>query len=485
MQILIKIALISLFPLLSWSQISFYKLFSNNGYDFGQGVIQLSDSSYILTGSSSSFDDQKASQAFLMKMDSLGNFIWSHHYGGNESDWGRRVLYDEHNSLYVSGYTNSIGNGGFDFYLFKTDLLGNLSWEKTYGGTGWEKVNDAIVLPDTSIIMVGETTTNTIGNKDVYLVKTNKNGDTLWTKQFGTSGEDFATSIRMLNDSICVIGGQIYNEDSLMNKALLLKLNVNGQIEWQKEYGKHGNYIIKDLCLVGDHIDAVGSKIDNITGKIDPIITKIYLNGNEDYLFEFLYQGENYYELITPYRQLDKVYVAINSKNPGITYNDGLDLSLGKFTETLLFDNVSLNVSSVGDDIGGQLIPTNDGGVFMVGYNTNYGAGGNNVFVLKIGENDVFPNTATTTPIVSDLVQIVELENESISFYPNPSNDKIYIDLPQNWQGQIKIIDLIGNELVNTTNSNEIEINHLKAGNYLIQFISKNGSSVTKKIVVL
>ena len=483
MQILIKTFLILVFPFIGWSQISFYKLYSNNGYDFGQGAVQLEDSSYIITGSSSSFSETNSSQAYLLKIDSLGQNIWSKNYGGIETDWGRRVLYSKNDALYVSGFTNSIGNGGYDFYLIKTDLSGNLIWEKSYGGSGWEKVNDAVLLPDTSILMVGETNSGTLGNKDIYLVKTDKNGDTLWTKQIGTSGEDFATSIRLLNDSICVIGGQIYNADSLMTKAYLLKLNVNGTIIWEHQYGKHGNTIFKDLCLVGNHINAIGHKQNIVTGKIDPICSKIFLNGNEDYLFEDILTGDYYYELVTTYAQTNKLYFALNSSVPGSTYSEGLDLSIARFTESLLWDNHSVNVSNVGDDIAGQLIPTNDGGVLMVGYNTHFGAGGNNVFAFKIGADEVFPNT-TNNPTVSPLVELIELENESISYFPNPVSDYLTIQLPENWSGKVYLTDLLGKQLFEQENSTQIELNDYSNGNYILTFRNSKGSKLSKIITI-
>ena len=85
-------------------QISFYKLFTNNGADFGQGITQLEDSSYVITGSSSSFINGP-SQAFLMRIDSMGNYMWSNHYGGAEIESGRRVLYTKNFGYFICDST--------------------------------------------------------------------------------------------------------------------------------------------------------------------------------------------------------------------------------------------------------------------------------------------------------------------------------------------------------------------------------------------
>ena len=90
-------------PYLADSQVKFYELFTNNGYDFGQGITQLEDSSYVVTGSSSSFVEG-ASQAFLLKIDKFGTYKWSASYGGIESEGGRRVLYKKNVGFYLGQF---------------------------------------------------------------------------------------------------------------------------------------------------------------------------------------------------------------------------------------------------------------------------------------------------------------------------------------------------------------------------------------------
>ena len=129
----------------SYGQINFFKLYSDAGDDYGEGIVQLNDSSYAVTGSSSSFFGS-GSEAFLMKIDSAGNYLWSNHYGGPETDVGRRVLYKENVGFYIAGHTNSYGNGGYDFYLVKTDESGNLEWEKSYGKFGLCRLHVVLLL---------------------------------------------------------------------------------------------------------------------------------------------------------------------------------------------------------------------------------------------------------------------------------------------------------------------------------------------------
>ena len=179
---IIRILFLVLIAHSSFGQINFFKLYSEPGDDYGEGIVQLEDSSYVITGSSSSFYGA-GSEAFLLKIDSAGNYLWSNNYGGTETDVGRRVLYKPNDGFYIAGYTNSYGNGGYDFYLVKTDESGNFEWEKSYGSSDWERVHDAVLTADGGVLMVGETNSTMNSNTDMYLVRTDQNGDTVWTQQ--------------------------------------------------------------------------------------------------------------------------------------------------------------------------------------------------------------------------------------------------------------------------------------------------------------
>lgn len=483
-------------PFFGQSQVKFYEIFTNNGYDFGQGVVQLEDSSYVITGSSSSFVEG-ASQVFLLKIDKFGSYKWSTNYGGPESEGGRRVMYKKNEGFYIAGYTNSIGKGGYDDYLVKTDELGNFLWEKSYGGDGWEKVNDATMLMDTGIMMVGQTNTNTAGNDDIYIVRTDKNGDTLWTKTLGSTGNDFATCIRQLNDSICIIGGQKYIEDSLMNKAYLLCIKTNGDIQWEGYYGNRGDYIFNDLCLVGDHINSVGHNLNPLYTELDAYSAKILTTGVFISEFVTVTPGKESYELTTTYGLVDKIYLAYSRMLEGSTFPIGEDLNIGRFNEANYgWEGVVFGVTNTGDDIGGQIISTSDGGAIIVGYNTAYGSGGNNVFVAKIGVNDDFPLT-DGTPVTYSLVQIEEeIINDNISIYPNPASKEIFVNGVNDFK-EIIIRDIAGRDLplvlssdsilsnINTQNSYKINIENLEIGNYFITIISDSAPIVIKMITVV
>ena len=234
-----------------YSQSTFYKVYSGLGYDVGEGIAELPDSSFVVTGSSTSWEG--SSQVYFMKIDSAGARQWTKHYGGPEFDGASRVLFNADLGLYAVGYTNSIGLGDYNGLVVKTDENGNEEWQNSFGEPdAWEFLNDAVFGRDSSIIMVGNSQSLIDGDQDVYMLRITSDGDTLWTKKIGNQGSDYATSVVRIQDSLFIVGGAFYCEDSLSQKGFLMKINEEGELLWKDTLGNYsGDYTIEDItCLL-------------------------------------------------------------------------------------------------------------------------------------------------------------------------------------------------------------------------------------------
>lgn len=432
------------------AQIKFNNIYTNNGYDFGEGVTQLRDSSYLVTGSSSSFGDAPA-QAFLLHVDSMGNYLWSRDYGGTESDWGRRVFAVEGDGIYVAGYTNSFGNGSFDYYFFKTDMGGNLLFEKTYGGSKFEKLHGAAMLPDTTFILVGETMSNDTEVEDMYIVRLKSNGDTIWTKKMGTTGKDMARNITLMSDTTVLIVGDYYVADSLMQKAFAMKMHKDGTVNWMNIVGAKGNFSLNDVAFDGSVFRAVGyNKVTNGNGVELCHPFRYIANANGINMFQLIDNLSAYSRIdyLTSYGTADKFYVveqALITNTP--VYGDGEDCLIQRYSNYLFWDNAMLNTSNLGQDQGSQIIRTSDGGAIVVGYNTSYGGGGNNVTLVKIGPNDDYP-ASHTAPHENHLVSTEEIEPElHLLVYPNPVKDVLHIEIDVQGNNSMILMDAFGKVL--------------------------------------
>ena len=143
------------------TQVSFYRQYSGQEYDFGQGVVQLPDSSYALTGRSGSWGLN--AEAFILKVNKDGTYAWSQHYGGAEFDEGRRIMYVPNQGFLLAGSSLVNNQSAYDLYVVKTALNGDMLWEKRVDLGAWDFVKDAVLTADTGMICVGYSQTCDFG----------------------------------------------------------------------------------------------------------------------------------------------------------------------------------------------------------------------------------------------------------------------------------------------------------------------------------
>lgn len=412
-----------------WSQTKFFKVFTSNGHDFGEGVTELPGGGYLITGSSSSFSDSPANM-FLLELDPNGNFVRSHHYGGAESDWGRRVFYLSDDAIYVAGHTNSSGAGSFDFSWWRVNRTGDLLAQKTVGTSGVEQVRDAIFLEDTSMVLVGFTTSGTQQSQDAYIVRLNKYGDTMWTQKWGDAGEDIAHSVSLVNDTTLAVVGNWYSVDSSLQKGFIQLIHIDGTLGWFRLLGADGEYGIKSVAVHDNKVKTAGYRRAPGFDNDWLVFIQYYLNGT---LYEERSennQGNFGVEHIVPYGDSSRFYIVHQTSNTAIpSYpGGGEDVLIYGYNEYFYWVGPYTNPSTEGHDQANEIIRTTDGGAIVVGHNAHfYGTGGNNVTVLKIGPGDDMPAVSSNNAFES-LVGLDENTGQKVVFYPNPVQDVLSVD---------------------------------------------------------
>ncbi|HXB38938.1 MAG TPA: T9SS type A sorting domain-containing protein, partial [Bacteroidia bacterium] len=161
-----------------------------------------------------------------------GDTLWTKTYGGalNEGGAGRQTIEPTFDGGYIiGGFSSSFFTaGGLDAYLIKTDANGNAAWSKMYGGSGSETINDVKQTSDSGYIFTGYTTSFGAGSADIFLIKTNSVGDTVYTRTFGGGLTDAGQGILETSDKGFVICGYTTNYGSGNNDALLIKIDSLG-----------------------------------------------------------------------------------------------------------------------------------------------------------------------------------------------------------------------------------------------------------------
>lgn len=233
-------------------QVRFKYTYGGTSYDYGRSAKQIFDKGYIAAGSTSSFGLGNM-DILLIRTDSMGAQRWARNYGGTNVDHAYCVQQTQDTCFIIAGYTNSFGAGGYDFYLIKTDTSGNVKWAKTYGGSDWEFAYSVQQTSDGGYIIAGGTYTNTAGDEDVYLVKTNSTGDTLWTKKYGGAGQDEARSVKQTSDGGYILTGFSKTASDTLGNVYVIKTNSTGDTTWTRKYGgtkaDFGNDVIESVAF--------------------------------------------------------------------------------------------------------------------------------------------------------------------------------------------------------------------------------------------
>jgi len=223
--------LIMVFVNTGFSQLIWQRTYGGADNDYGYSVQQTLDGGYIVAGVAYSFGS--SAQIYLIKTDSLGDTLWTKTYGGSADDLGMSVQQTTDGGYIIAGTTNSFG-ASRQVYLIKTDSLGDTLWTKTYGGVGNDLGTSVQQTTDRGYVIAG--TTNSFGNStQVYLIKTDSLGDTLWTKTYGGTIYDRGYSVQQTQDRGYIIGGE-GNSSVDHDPIYLIKTDSLGDTLWTRTY---------------------------------------------------------------------------------------------------------------------------------------------------------------------------------------------------------------------------------------------------------
>ncbi|GBD86792.1 hypothetical protein BMS3Abin03_00716 [bacterium BMS3Abin03] len=198
----------------------------------GTSVQQTQDGGYILTGSVFTNGADSNSNLYLMKISSDGDSLWAKSFGlSSNNDEGYSVRQTNDSGFIITGATYSFGAGNSDILLLKTNANGDSLWFKTYGGSDADVGNSVRQTNNGGFIITGYTRSFGPCLYDVYTIKTDENGDTVFTKTFWwgiSSNEQVAigNSIRQTNDGGYIIVGT--TEFLGADRVLLIKTNADG-----------------------------------------------------------------------------------------------------------------------------------------------------------------------------------------------------------------------------------------------------------------
>jgi hypothetical protein len=467
--------LLAPFPLAG--KITFERTYGGIEFDWGQSVQQTQDGGYIVAGQTQSFGPWDY-DVYLVKTDSVGDTVWTRTYGGNHDDAGWSVQQTQDAGYVVAGFTMSFGAGDYDVYLVKTDSLGDSVWTRTYGGFDADLGYSVQQTEDRGYIIAGETHSFDMGSGDVYLVKTDSVGDTVWTRTYGGSDWDFGYSVQQTQDGGYVVGGQTRSFGAGNYDVYLVKTDSVGDTLWTRTYGGPG-------IDVGTSVQQTQDGGYIITGgPYDVYLIKVDSVGDTLWMRTY---GGSYAQLGRSVEQTqDGGYIVAGYTGFSGGYEEDVYLvktnSLGDTVWTRTYGGIDC-------DNGYSVQQTQDGGYVIAGFTVSFGVGSRDVYLIKTDENGLTGVDEKGTAFLLSHRAFRLFQNS-----PNPlrQSTSILYSLPVTTEVTLSIYDITGRlveTLVNETQQPGLhEVRWDRAGNPSgVYFYRLNAGSftVTKKMVAV
>jgi len=462
MKLIIYILLLS--PVISFGQITFFNSYGGEGNDYGKSIVTALDTSYTVIGSTESFGNGNTDM-YLFNIDSLGDLKWSKTFGGTNVDWGMDLKQTIDTGYILCGYSNSY-SWDYDIFIVKTDQNGDSSWTKTYGGNDWDFGYSIETTSDTGYVIAGETYSYGSGISDGYIIKLDSIGDTLWTKTFGGTGKDaFYDVIEAYNGDLLFAGSTTSVDGDL--DYWLVKTDSLGNELWQYTAGDSLNEVINSVIeLTDSNYFFIGTK-ESITGtSLGMEFYKLNETGTFMYGNNYDLANDETGNFIVQYANETDVILGGSSNSLG---NGGHDVNSLKINEWG-FGSIYSNDGTYEDDISEQADTTADNGIVIVGTTGGTVNGIKSVFVMKTDAN------LDSNPTISEVFDITSTNNLEVKpelhIYPNPASNIITVKSETNSLNRTFVIYNVLGEIINTgeTDNNEIEIATLKSGVYFVAF---------------
>lgn len=506
--LLFSFSIILLTKLFSQPDLNWQKCYGGTqGEQFSE--IKLTNSNEIIFAGSTSSNDGDVvglhgeSDYWIGKIDANGTLLWQKCLGGSKWDYGNALDYCSDGGLIVAGQTDSddgdISNfiGYVDFWVVKTDQLGNIQWENCYGGTSPDQAYSVKETNDNGFIIAGRTQSNdhhvsgNHGEDDSWVLKVDSLGNIEWQKCLGGSAEDWANDVCITTNGYYVLSYSESNDGDVTGNHgdhdyWIVKLDLSGNIVWQRSLGgsdlDQGNSIQATSdggCIATGRTFSNDGDISSNTGEEDYWVVKLDSSGNLEWEKCYGFDFGNY-----------------NDDGQSIcqTIDGGFlvsGYSFGMNTCFLDWDFWIIKITAEGEQEWAKCIGGNNKDYAYSVIQDSYGniyIGGN----TRSNDGDVSENHGWVDSWLVKLGDFANIEMKDIfptsSVFPNPSYTNVTIIMNNDNIGQqdLYIYDNIG-RLIKSLKCNNLEriivdVSEFRKGLYFYKF--KDYTTLSGKFIV-
>lgn len=279
--------------------IQWTKNYGGSVAEYLASVIQNPDGTYMLVGTTYSFNTQPYGNIYILKIDAGGNLLWSKHYGASGADYGYSIQRTADAGYIVGGLTNSMGAGYYDYYAMKIDSAGNPAWATTIGGWANDEGFSVAVLDDGTYLMAGQANSfpppQMIEPYQVMLCKLSTTGSVLWTKTYSAGlGNCISQQMIKTSDGGCIMAGWTDSFGSNNDDIYVIKADSAGNQQWTSTFGGPGTDIVFSVSekpaggyILGGYTESYGGGAqDMLLASIDSVGTLQWATAYGDSLNE-------------------------------------------------------------------------------------------------------------------------------------------------------------------------------------------------------
>lgn len=461
-------------------QVTWRRTYGGVGMSEARSVRQTTDGGYIALGSTGSFGNG-SSDIYILHLDAFGEPNWSRVYGGLGVDNG--IACRELQDGYIIAGTTSLGsNGSYDMLLIRTDLQGELIWERNYGTGAWDICNSVEVLPD-GFVLGGITYGGGMLSGAAFIVRTDLNGDTLWTKEFGGPYRMECNGLCVTADQGIVMAGSM--ETGLgYEDGFVSKLDLDGNQLWLTPIG-------------GDSTDILRSVVEDASGNLVACgITRSGSDVAQIYLISLDAAGQYQWSQFLG-NAADAGGTEIRRKlNGGFVFTGFNTLNLGE-KDMILTTTDDLGDFQLGNNYGDghpaegfSLDPTADGGYVVAGWAEGYGPGLRAMYVVKT-DNMLQTHDLTVLPY-SDPLPIEDVAQPVVLIlYPSlvTAGEAVHVPIVSTDIATARITDTRGALMatipVPVVANPSLRIPNLAPGPYFLSIERKGLAPVVARFVVM
>jgi hypothetical protein len=452
--------------------ITFEKHYTTTVDKSGKEALQANDGGYIIaaTTENSTVGDLDVE---IIKTDDHGEIISTRTYGGSRVDFPNGILKTDGGDFFVVGYTQSFSGGDMNIYLLKLNQNGDTLFTKVYGGYGNDEGKDIIKTPDGNYLIIGASNSVSFTDNNIILIKINPAGDVLWTKYYGGPAYESARSVKVCPDGGYILAGKTAASPTSVAKIFLVKTNSAGDTLWTKSYSGPNSYEGKSIVANSDGTYTLA--VDDSSAVSDSDVGIMKLDNAGGVIWSKNYGGSLKDIAKTLEATTDGGYIlGCISRSFGWSNPDMWIIKLDANGDSPWIKNYG----GTGHDHLHSIHQTGDGGYIAIGHARSFSAYWE-VYFLKLDQTGAVG------------IEEFALNGQKFNIFPNPTDGVINLNLDDKTKfSSLKISNSLGQvifsenfEKTNENASSVIDLKSQKPGLYFVTIESESHSVVRKLIL--